>query len=162
MHLQGWLHSVSGHCFNLVFVTLPEPPPPLHTSGSDFVSRQCLPAAFQRFSCTCLRITRLPLNLLKILLVLKGTSTTLRFTTHIVGYVSFSVWGDVDLGLIYPWKFKKHSHYRHVGPSRQGAVSLPKTTFYVLLKLIERCPSHRPSMLHLQLYCCWCKHKAHL
>lgn len=38
MHLQGWLHSVSGHCFNLVFVTLPEPPPPLHTSGSDFVS----------------------------------------------------------------------------------------------------------------------------
>lgn len=39
---------------------------------------------------------------------------------------------------------------------------LPGTTFYVPLRVIERCPSHRPSMLHLQLYYCWCKRKAHL
>lgn len=38
----------------------------------------------------CLKNRRLPLNLLKLLLLLKGTNTTLMFTTHIGDNVLFA------------------------------------------------------------------------
>lgn len=137
VHLKGCLHSVLiwrlGLCLSL-----------FHPSTHQAVIL-CLGNTFQRFSCTCLKMTRLPLNLLKILL---GTNTTLLFTTHIVGNVSFFVRGDVDLGLaVHLWSSDKHSRHRHVGPYRWGTV-LRRRSFLVLCSVEADWEVPKPSPLH--------------
>lgn len=130
----------------------------LHISGSDFISRQCLPAAFQRLSCMSHSYPWLwrgptwPWCLQHTLVTVGGFWLSWYLLRPATGPTS----------LIMKETLPSQAGWSLQAPGGLVHFVSPSWCCFVVWRRIERYPSHRPSMLRLHLYRCWCKHKAHL
>lgn len=155
VHLKGWLHSVSGRCFNLAFLTLPEPP---YIRQWFFVSKMPssrLPEVFLSHSYPWFwRGPTWPWCLQHTLVTVGGFWLSWYLLRPATGPTSLIM--KETLPSQAGWFLQTPGVLVHF-VSRSWCCVL-----CFVWRPIERYPSHRPSMLHLQLYRCWCKHKAHL